>query len=508
MKQVLLIVFAVLVLPVICQNQHSLSAQSLTETPVVSVQEAQTIALNFFRVTVPGFNAHTQLTASLKYTKTVPGHTVAFYVFDIDPAPGFVIVAANKNVTPILAYSTERKFNTDFNHVGVSNWMYKTSENIYLALQQNAKADERIAGLWTVYEQEQKPSATKNNTVSPMVTTLWDQESLGNPPPYLYNLYCPYNNTDHQRCLTGCVATAQAQIMKFWNYPAQGTASFSYLDNVSNGYSYNYGNQSANFGITTYDWANMPVTMTDTTAGINDTAVAVLMYHCAVSVGMDFGDDNQSGSGAEAVQADAGAGQACSEYALPNYFSYNPATIRGVYESNYTQANWIALIEGELTGGRPVLYEGNDSIQGGHAWVCDGFDANDMFHMNWGWSGIDNGYFAVTNLTTSGNYNPIQDEEALIGIEPLSPATGVNTTTDFSFNVFPNPAKNDIVVQVEKTARETTLFLKNVLGQTLLSKNISDLNTRIDLSEFSSGFYLFELRQGDKSVSKKVIISK
>jgi hypothetical protein len=387
--------------------------------------------------------------------------------------------------------------------------MQNTSENIYRALQQNVQADDHIAGLWTAYQQGQKPNTAKSNSVNRLVSTLWDQENYGTPPPYLYNLLCPYNSTDQQRCLTGCVATAMAQIMKFWNYPVQGTDSFSYADSVSNGYSYDYGTPSANFGATIYEWGKMTDTITNNSSASTDSAVDILMYQCAVSVGMDFGDDNQYGSGAEAVQNDVGAGQPCSQYALPNYFKYNPLTIQGVYDSSYTQVAWIALIEGELNAGRPVLYEGNDSAQGGHAWVCDGYDVNDMFHMNWGWSGQDNGYFAVNNLTTSGNYNPVFNQEALIGIQPLSVTTGLNGgPPELSFNVYPNPANNNVVIQMDKPETETTLYLKNILGQTLLYRNIADINTKIDLSAFSSGFYLVELRQGEKSVSKKIIISK
>jgi hypothetical protein len=119
---------------------------------------------------------------------------------------------------------------------------------------------------------------------------------------------------------------------------------------------------------------------------------------------MDYGDDNQNGSGAEALIATelANVGDSiCVQYALVKYFSYDPDTIKGVVEADYTPTAWTALIEHEMDMGRPVLYEGNDATQGGHAWVCDGYDANNKLHMNWGWSGADNGYFAVNNLTTS-----------------------------------------------------------------------------------------------------------
>ncbi|MDB5284499.1 MAG: Peptidase family protein, partial [Bacteroidota bacterium] len=485
--------------------QTNLSARN---SPVISISEAQTVALNFFKLNAGNVNAHAQLSASLKYTKTADNDAVAFYVFDIDPAPGFVIVSGNRNITPVLGYSTERHFNSDFNGKGVNTWMRNTVVNINLACQNHVLADTPIADRWAAYHEGTQPSINKNAPVAALMTTLWDQENPGNPPPYLYNLYCPYSSSDHQRCLTGCVATAMAQIMKFWNYPVQGTDSFTYANTVGNGFSYNYGTQSANFGAATYDWANMTNAVTNSSTGATDSAIDLLMYHCAVSVGMDFGDDNQDGSGAEAVQNDVGAGQPCSQYAFANYFKYNPGTLQGVYRTDYSATAWIALIEAELTAGHPVLYEGNDATQGGHAWVCDGFDANDMFHMNWGWSGQDDGYFAVTNLTTTGNYNPILDEEALIGIEPLAVTTGLKSDSpEVSFNVYPNPANGNIILHIAQPEAGTIITLKNMLGQDVLSKNISEINSQIDVSDISAGIYLVELTKDGNSVSKKIVIT-
>jgi hypothetical protein len=93
--------------------------------------------------------------------------------------------------------------------------------------------------------------------------------------------------------------------------------------------------------------------------------------------------------------------------------------MQGVREANYSTAAWISLIESELQAGRPVQYEGIDTNEGGHTWVCDGYDANDFLHMNWGWGGFDNGYFSVASLSADG-YNFSSDEAALIGIQPMS----------------------------------------------------------------------------------------
>jgi len=395
----------------------------------VTVADAQQVALNFFKLNATA--GHAGAVPALIYTQTETDNTIDFYVFDMSPAKGFVIVAGDDNVKPVLGYSTESNFNSNYQHIGLSRWMHKTAANIHLALLHNALADSKIAGQWSAYRAGQNPVLEKSAAVSPLVTTTWDQENdVTSPPPYLYNLLCPWNATDHQRCLTGCVATAQAQVMKYWNYPAVGRDTFSYLDNTANGYSYNYGRQFSNFAAHHYNWTEMPSVLTGNEPLVQDSAVDVLMYDCAVSVGMDFGDDNQDGSGANALLAEELPNDSfCSQYALVKYFLYNPDTIKGVFEANFTSAAWIAMIEHEMNVGRPVIYEGNDASQGGHAWVCDGYDADNHLHMNWGWSGFDNGYFAINNLTTSGDFNPVQQDDALIGILPLYPRAPITNFT-------------------------------------------------------------------------------
>lgn len=478
---------------------------------VVTIADAQNVAVNFYKVNYTELSAM-QLSATLAYTKTESNGNVDFYVFDISPVKGFVIVAADDNVIPVLGYSNTGSFRTDFSQTGLNHWVHKTAANISLGVQHHATADAHIQGLWAAYRNGQNPSVGRSATVGPLSTTAWDQENVvSNPPPYLYNLFCPYNNTDHERAVTGCVATAMAQIMKYWNYPATGTGSFSYQDNTSNGYSANYGTLSSNFASHTYQWSQMPAQLTGSESASQDTAVAVLMYDCGVSVGMDYGDDNQGGSGAEGLIAfEVQYGDSfCSEYAFKKYFSYDPDTIFGAVEANYTASAWTALIKHDLDMGRVSLYEGNDTAQGGHAWVCDGYDATGMLHMNWGWSGADNGFFAINNLMTTGNFNPILEDAALIGIQPKrTRANGVsNVTGDVSFDMYPNPASKVLVIKTAIDAG-STISIRNVLGQTMISQNVEAEQTRIDLSSYQSGVYLVELRAGEKSVIKKLVVSR
>ena len=376
-------------------------AISFTATAnTVSQQTAQTIALNFFKVSAPALSGHTTLNAVLKYTKTETDGTVDFYVFDISPVKGFVIVSADDNLKPVIGYSTESNFNTNFAHTNLESWVNKASSKIYHSIQLHVAANADISNAWSAYAQGVRPTNLKSNTVNPLLTTTWSQD------PY-YNSMCPYNTTDQQQCVTGCVATAMAQIMKYWNYPVQGKGSHSYT-------AYGYGVQSAEFDTTTYRWNQMPDFLT--TSG--NVSIATLMYQCGVSVDMNYGDMNQGGSGAFVLTTETWNGGPCAQSAFVNNFSYDPSTIQGVAQTDYSTADWINLLEAELNAGRVIQYEGDDASAGGHTWVCDGYDANDMVHMNWGWGGASNGFFDVTNLN-AGGYNFNQNDAALIGIKPL-----------------------------------------------------------------------------------------
>ena len=380
--------------------QHNLQAATISQ------QTAQAVALNFIKVTVPAIGSNT--TANLSYTQTESDGVVDFYVFNLSPAKGFVIVAANDNAQPVLAYSTESYFNSNASQFGLGDWIKSTSAKLHYAVLNNIPANNTITYQWTAYINGQNPITSRAAGIGPLCATTWDQE------PH-YNSLCPFDTADNQRSLTGCVATAMAQIMKYWNYPAQGTGSYSYTDDQANHYSNDYGFQSANFA-TTFNWAGMP-----NAVSTDNSPVDTLMYQCAVSVAMDFGDDNQDGSGAFVLQSEAGGGtNPCSQYSYANYFKYNPNTLQGVRMASYTTPDWINLMEAEINAGRVIQYEGDDPTAGGHTWVCDGYQTTGLLHMNWGWGGSANGYFAVGNLN-AGGYNFSQNDGALIGIEPLLP---------------------------------------------------------------------------------------
>lgn len=332
--------------------------------------------------------------------------TALFYVFGAENN-GYVIVSGDDCVIPILGYADNGTFDPANIPPNMQKWLEGYKTEINYAIENNISATEEVQSEW---ERLTTPLANTQlrsiSTVSPLIQTKWNQS------PY-YNNLCPYDNTAQDRTVTGCVATAMAQVLNYWEYPKQGYGFHSYNHS-------RYGTLSANFGSTTYDWVNMPNQLVASSSTVQKNAVATLMYHCGVSVDMNYGVSSTGGSGAYVISAKSPITH-CTEYALKTYFGYKDS-LRGVQKANYTQANWINLLKLELEAGRPIVYAGFGD--GGHCFVADGYDSNNYFHFNWGWGGSYDGYFSLTALNPGsggiggGSYSYNDGQQAVIGIEP------------------------------------------------------------------------------------------
>ncbi|MDB5049449.1 MAG: Peptidase family protein [Fibrobacteres bacterium] len=364
-----------------------------------------------------GKTNHTSIAADLRliYTeqsrlqgnaKTSPP-TALYYILSAK-SKGFVIVSGDDNVAPILAYSDESGFDPGRIPPNAAKWMEGYKTRIRHILRNNIQATKGISEDWNNLRAGplgKRSAQSSANGVDPLVKTKWNQS------PY-YNEYAPGLEPDP----SGCVATAMVQIMKYWNYPANGAGFHSYNHEK-------YGTLSANFGNDTYLWGSMPDVVTS-----RNPEVAKIMHDAGISVDMQYGPANSGGSRAWVVKSD---GAQSAENALTTYFSYKN-TLKGIKRASYSNAQWTSSLKGELDARRPVLYAGwSGAGGGGHAFVCDGYDANDFFHFNWGWGGVYNGFFSIDNMKPdgigtgggSGEYNDLQ--QAIIGIEP--PATTLST---------------------------------------------------------------------------------
>jgi hypothetical protein len=352
---------------------------------------------------------------ALAYIQTSPTGSPLYYAFNINNNDGFVIVTADDAASPVIGYSTKNSFVQPEAYTTIAYWLTTRAKEVTTIQALQALPTAGVALDWQKYItnnpniNNKRLSSQQNSTLSfadsiaPLVQSTWNQSPF-------YNAMCP-GGTGANQAVTGCVATAMAQIMRYWNYPTTGTGSSSYCDCTAQGYSDNYGTLSANYGATTYNWANMPLNI-----GSSNADVALLNFHCGVSVDMDY---DPAGSGAYVITAE---NPICAQNSYVTYFKYDPTTIKGLVRSNYTDTAWTNLLKNDLNIGRPIQYAGDDPVQGdGHTWVCDGYDQNDFFHMNWGWGGDDNGYFLINNLlTTNGGFNPSADHEAIFGIVPMT----------------------------------------------------------------------------------------
>ena len=294
------------------------------------------------------------------------------YIYNIG-SQGFVIISSNTVLPPVLAWSDQGNF-PDLSEApeNFRSWIEHYSEMIDFAVANGIQPEPQVQRQWEEAAQGIFGSR-EANSVSPLVDTRWNQDCY-------YNEYCPeapgygwggWGGGPCGHAYAGCVACAMAQVMKYWNYPETGFGSHSYVHSE-------YGEQSANFGATTYQWANMPNEVWS-----HNDAVATLMYHCGVSVDMNY-----SGSGSGAMSQDV-------ETAMRSYFGYCGAKYR--QKASYQEDAWIAMLKAELDQAHPVYYSGANG-DSGHAFVCDGYDNNNRMHFNFGWSGSGDAYYTVSDV--------------------------------------------------------------------------------------------------------------
>jgi hypothetical protein len=317
--------------------------------------------------------------SQLRLAATVADRGVAdYYVFNVSNGEGFVIVAADDRVKPVLAYSTTGHFDPARVSDGFQFTLNNFCEEIHYVRENNLNATPDIIAEWeSVYQ--------ARAVVGPLCQTLWDQESP-------WNSQCP---ADPQgpggHVYAGCIATALGMIMKYHDWPSRGEGSHSYS------FSGGYGQQTANFGETDYHFELMPYTLDSLSTEEDYFDIAQLLYHIGVGVDMVYGPYS-SLSYASMVGS-----------ALRSYFRYNCDVYKQKDGNNhYSNEEWAQMLKnGGLDEHLPLFYSGTDDNSSvGHAFVCDGYDENDYFHFNWGLSGQDNAWCPIGALNyTSYAFN-------------------------------------------------------------------------------------------------------
>jgi Peptidase C10 family/Spi protease inhibitor/Secretion system C-terminal sorting domain len=438
----------------------------------VDVNSAQKVAENFYSST----HSSAASGISLAYTERDALGQAVYYVFDVTAsAKGFIIVAAEDAAHPIIGYSDEGAFVIPdaSNSNNIYFWLQKRKSEVIAMRTHNIAATSNITTEWSSYASNANHAihaASALTSVGPLCKTYWNQS------PY-YNAYCPGGS------VTGCVATAMAQILKYWAYPSVGIGSHCYSDNEASGFSENYGQLCAEFDTSHYIWSAMSINpLADT-----NIQIAKLMYDCGVSVDMDY---TPSGSGAQVMYGDPSA-----FYAFTTYFGYDANTINTEYYDPSMDSSWIALLENELNNNRPMQFQGFDPNEGGHSWVCDGYNKFGMVHMNWGWGGENNGFYSVDALNpTPFDFN--YGIGVIYGIQPPPGALlAVKKVTDNStdISVYPNPSHGVFNFTMSNNNNAYQLKVYNVLGQQVSTTIITSVNNQINLSTQPKGVYIYKI---------------
>ena len=346
-------------------------AQSVTQ------EEAAVVANRFFEAQGKTFEQCAKVIND--------GQEPLLYIFNAEN--GFVVISGDKSATPVLTFSDHQLYSESDVVPPFEMWINHYADQISQIKKQHIVQSQFVSQWEAILSGA--PVFRSGDEVEPLMLSRWDQGEY-------YNYYCPRDAAgDNGRVVTGCVATALAQLIYYYRFPETGTGSYSYTDE-------NYGVQSADYGNTTYNYN----AMCDEPTCIN-TEISKLIYHCGVGVDMVYGPDGSGMYNHSAARV------------LRTYFKYSPET-EYLYRDS-TDLNWDSVIVSHLNRRMPLYYAGWSVPNiNGHGFICDGYktvDDNYFFHFNFGWSGhMDNYYY--TNSLIVGSYNFNLAQELIINAYP------------------------------------------------------------------------------------------
>lgn len=375
----------------------------------------------------------------------------SYYVFNVGQGDGYVIAAADDRVPAVLGYSDCGQIDPENMPENMKAWLKGYDNQMaYLANHPEAAVARRTV---------------TGETINPLLDTRYSEGSIAWDQKTPYNDLCPVDGNQHS--LTGCVATAIAQIMYFWKYPA-----------ITKDLIPSYITQKRRFQMpeipagTPIDWANMLPYYTGTETNAQKQAVANLMILCGSAVQMNYTNEFSGAQGLDAALA------------LRYYFDYDAATSYDLRD-DYFQAEWNQRVYNELAAGRPVYYDGSSSGSG-HAFVVDGYGGDDYFHVNWGWGGSSNNYFLLSILDSNNNS----------GSGATQSADGYSFDQGAIFGAQPNKGSSGATPVLTTTKAvilcDTTLTRANISESFKIKVGFTHINHMNDTYQFEWGVGLFD----------------
>ena len=402
----------------------------------ISEKQASAIATNFMASKSMSSTSLKMAHKALMYENTSSPGDAAYYVFNASNG-GFVIVAGDDRAPVVLGYSDTGSFDEQDAPVAMKGLLKGYAAQIE-ALDQGAKSMTQLRS---------------NAPISPLMASTWSQKAP-------FNMLTPVINGSHSP--VGCAATAMAQVMYYWKWPVAPTIAIPAYTTSS------LGINMPELPIINFDWDAMldSYLYSDSTT-VEGLAAATLSKYCGQAIEMNY----QEGT--------AGATTTRTPWVLSTYFGYK-ASVRSLSRDNYTSQEWADIIYTELAERRPVIYSGSKKT-GGHAFICDGYDGNGLFHINWGWNGQSNGYFLLNVLnpdiqgtgSASGAYGYILTQAIIVGIEP---GEGTNEFALTTFNA---------VLESATTTRSGT----NYSFRATVSARFRNMTSQIMMVSYGWGLY-------------------
>ena len=356
----------------------------------VSAKEAMRYGMYYFSAQYPT-RANLQV-KSYELLKSEATGKDCYHVFNYENG-GWAIICADKRGIPVLAYNDEDEFIFSEAAPAAQEWINHYMQQLDVIEAKNIEVSDANLAAWN-----QNRSRRNVRGVEALLTTKWNQD-------YPYNMLCPeHPQGNHGHTYTGCVATAMAQVMKYWEWPRpHGFGSATYF----------WGQwDTINFAEATYDWEHMQNTYGMVASEETKKAVALLMFHCGVSINMDYGYEGSSSATEYTVDA------LRYNFGYRNGINYKARDNGGTTEENFehfydNDTIWCRMIIEDLDMRRPIIYTGRPESGAGHAWVCDGYRMNEEgtteFHMNWGWGGSSNAWYTIDNLQTHASASDATD---------------------------------------------------------------------------------------------------
>lgn len=414
----------------------------------ISVEKAQEMATDFFRKNAQTRNATPQLQMVYdgEEAGTRTSSHAAYYVFNRTDQPGFVIVAGDDVAMPILGYSFESNFQVEGMPENIRYWMQGLRSQINEARSNgyNTAPTTRAADIGEV--------------VVKLETAKWNQEAP-------YNALCPEINGE--KTVTGCVATAVAIVMKYHQWPEKGIGTLpAYTSKDNKGNEIEIPERALGH---TYNWSAMPMTYDENSSEEANNEVATLMYDCGVMSKAGYGLTVNGGTGAATENAFMG---------LINHMQYSKKTTL-IYREWYRDDAWHNTLKESIKKDGPVLYAGSNDKQEGHQFVLDGYTTTNFFSVNWGWSGLCDGYYLLSGLepnqqgiggNSGGGFSKYQS--AIVGLKkaeeneiPAEELVLISGTANGSMDYYNGLSADTEDFQTNVPFKMSVCFMANVSSQ-------------------------------------------